>query len=250
MNRLMLSSLVLLIGVGTTKGQEPVPGGQVDRVFSFEVDGRKEELKYDLFVPADYDGKKEFPLMLFLHGAGERGDDLAKVRVWGPPRLVKSRKDFPFIVISPQCPKNSWWTKQLTGLTRLVDHVAGELKVNKQKMYCTGLSMGGYGTWALCAKHPRLFAAAAPICGGGDVELAEKLTDLPIWAFHGGADRVVPVDGSKKIVARIKELGGKKAKLTIYEGVGHNSWSKAYATEELYKWMLSHSRSDNSDNPE
>lgn len=225
-----------------TLAQDPKPGAQVDCSFSYQADGKEKVLKYDLFVPSDYDGKKSFPLMLFLHGAGERGDNLNQVRKWGPPKLVKEKKDFPFIVISPQCPKSTWWTTHVDGLAQLVDDVAGKLKVNKEKMYCTGLSMGGFGTWALCAKHPKLFAAAAPICGGGKPSSALDLTKLPIWVFHGDADNVVPLSSSEKMVNAVKEAGGKKIKFTVYKGVGHNSWSQAYADKELYEWLLSHSR--------
>ena len=107
-------------------------------------------------------------------------------------------------------------------------------------MYCTGLSMGGYGTWAMIAKHPKLFAAVAPICGGGNPATAKKVTEVPIWAFHGGADRVVPPSRSQAMIDAIKNAGGTKAKLTIYPGVKHNSWSKTYANEKVYEWLLSH----------
>lgn len=236
--------LVLVVSAGASESysQEPKAGEQVDCVFKYKVDGKEKELKYDLFVPANYDDKKELPLMLFLHGAGERGSELAKVRAWGPPKIVKKKKDFPFIVISPQCPSGAFWPQFDDVLAKLVDEVAGELKVNKSKMYCTGLSMGGFGTWSLCAKHPKLFAAAAPICGGGKPSSALDLKDLPIWAFHGDADKVVPYSYSEKLVNAIKEAGGKQIKFTTYKGVGHNSWSQAYATQELYDWMLSHSR--------
>lgn len=224
--------------------QEPKPGEQIDCVFKCEVDGKEVELKYDLFVPENYTAKEKMPLMLFLHGAGERGDDLNQVRKWGPPKLVKKRKDFPFILISPQCPRNAWWTAKADALAKLVDEVAGKLSVDKKKMYCTGLSMGGYGTWTLCAKHPKLFAAAAPVCGGGDAKTAAVLKDLPLWTFHGDADNVVPLRGTQKMIDAIKEAGGEKAKITIYKGVGHNSWSETYANEELYKWFLTHSRGE------
>lgn len=224
--------------------QEPKPGEQVDCVFKCDVDGKEVELKYDLFVPESYNAKEKMPLMLFLHGAGERGDDLNQVRKWGPPKLVKKRKDFPFILISPQCPRNGWWTSKADALAKLVDEVAGKLSVDKKKMYCTGLSMGGYGTWTLCAKHPKLFAAAAPVCGGGVTDTASTLKDLPIWTFHGDADNVVPLRGTQKMIDAIKEAGGEKAKITIYKGVGHNSWSETYANEELYKWLLSHTRGE------
>lgn len=221
-------------------GQDPEPGKQIACVFRYEVDGEKKDLRYNLFVPKDYDQDKKFPLMLFLHGAGERGDDLEKVKSWGPPKIVGKKNDFPFIVISPQCPRSDWWTRRVEGLAQLVKDASKRLKVDTQRVYCTGLSMGGFGTWALCAKYPKLFAAAAPICGGGEVESGKLLKDLPIWAFHGDADKVVKVEKSKEMVDAIKAAGGKKVKLTLYEGVGHNSWSKAYADKKLYDWFLMH----------
>ncbi|MEC9091217.1 MAG: alpha/beta fold hydrolase [Planctomycetota bacterium] len=244
-----VSAFVLLF-VSIAVGQKPEPGQQVNCLFKYTNGEDEKTMKYDLFVPKNYQEKNKFPLMLFLHGAGERGNDLTKVRSWGPPKLVKKRKDFPFIVISPQCPKASSWTKRLDGLEALVRQVAGQLKVDQKKIYCTGLSMGGFGTWALCAKYPKLFAAAVPICGGGRSSTAAKLKDLPIWVFHGDADRVVPYAYSEKLVQAIKKAGGTQVKFTTYKGVGHNSWSQAYATEELYKWLLSHSRRVASSKPQ
>jgi len=241
-NFLMIALMFGVFSAATLNAQAPKPGEQVDCVFKYKVDDKDVELKYDLFVPKNYTANKKFPLMLFLHGAGERGDDLNQVRKWGPPKLVKKRKDFPFIVISPQCPRDDWWTTKADALAKMVDEVAGKLSVDKKKMYCTGLSMGGYGTWTLCAKHPKLFAAAAPVCGGGTPKSAVALKNLPIWTFHGDADNVVPLSGTQKMIDAIKEAGGKNAKITIYKGVGHNSWSETYANEGLYKWLLSHSR--------
>jgi len=176
--------------------------------------------------------------MLFLHGAGERGNNLEKVKQWGPPKLVGKRKDFPFVVISPQCPRGTWW--KVEGLYQLVNHVAGSLKIDRQRMYVTGLSMGGFGSWQLMDRYPKLFAAGVPICGGGKAGSAKNLVDIPIWAFHGDADGVVKADLSKLMIKAIEKAGGKKARLTLYPGVGHNSWSRAYANEEVYKWLLSH----------
>ena len=215
-----------------------VPGSQVAREVKVKSGGKEATIRYWQFVPKSYNGKKNFPLMLFLHGAGERGDNLDKVKKWGPPKLVGKRKDFPFVVISPQCPRGTWW--KVEGIYQLVNHVAGSLEIDRQRMYVTGLSMGGFGSWQLMDRYPKLFAAGVPICGGGKAESAKNLVDIPIWAFHGDSDGVVKADLSKLMIKAIEKAGGKKARLTLYPGVGHNSWSRAYANEEVYKWLLSH----------
>ena len=200
------------------------------------------KLHFLLHLPDGYqaDENKQWPLLIFLHGAGERGDDLDLVKKWGPPKQVEENNDLPFIVVSPQCPKRGYWN--IEHLNQMVDSVIKNNRVDSKRVYLTGLSMGGYGTWALAALHPEKFAAIAPICGGGDPAAAELLLQTPIWAFHGDADNVVPLSGSVDIVEAIKAKGGTKARLTIYEGVGHNSWSETYANPELYQWLLQHKR--------
>jgi len=215
-----------------------VPGSQVAREVKVKAGGKDVTVRYWQFLPKSYTGKKDFPLMLFLHGAGERGNNLEKVKQWGPPKIVRKRKDFPFVVISPQCPKGTWW--KVAELYQLVNHVAGDLKIDRRRMYVTGLSMGGFGSWHLMDRYPGFFAAGVPICGGGHAASAKNLVNTPIWAFHGDADGVVKSALSKLMIKEIEKAGGKKAKLTIYPGVGHNSWSRAYANEDVYKWLLSH----------
>ena len=127
-------------------------------------------------------------------------------------------------------------------MAALVDDLAGRLSIDKTRIYVTGLSMGGYGSWDLMARYPRIFAAGVPICGGGDPETAEVLKEIPIWVFHGDKDTAVPLAHSQQMVEAIKKAGGDKAKLTIYPGVGHNSWSATYANQEVYDWLLSHRR--------
>ena len=217
---------------------EAKPGTQTAQELKVKVGDKETTLEYWLFLPKSYDQKKSWPLMLFLHGAGERGSNLNQVKKWGPPKRVGSKKDFPFVVISPQCPKNKRWDS--AQLHSLIEHVAASHKIDQSRMYCTGLSMGGYGTWAMIAKYPKLFAAVIPVCGGGDPSTAKNITEVPIWAFHGGADRVVPASRSQSMVDAINKAGGTKAKLTIYPGVNHNSWSKTYANEKVYAWLLSH----------
>jgi len=198
--------------------------------------------KYLLFLPEGY-GKeqKRWPLMLFLHGAGERGDDLNKVKVHGPPKIVETRKDFPFIVVSPQCPEDDWWTKKTEVLINLLDDIIARYDIDTERVYLTGLSMGGYGSWALASEYPGRFAAVVPICGGGNRIMSIFLKDMPIWAFHGGKDSVVPVEESKELVEAINARGG-NAKLTIYPDANHDSWTETYNNQEVYDWLLKHRR--------
>jgi len=229
----------LLAIPGQMLAVEPRPGTQIAQELKVKTDSKEMPIGYWIFLPKSYDKKKSWPLMLFLHGAGERGNNINQVKKWGPPKRVSEKKDFPFVVISPQCPKNKRWDP--AQLHSLVEHVATTQKIDRSKMYCTGLSMGGRGTWAMISKYPKLFAAVAPICGGGDPAAAKKITEVPIWAFHGSADQVVPPSRSQAMIDAIKKRGGTKAKLTIYPGVNHNSWSKTYANEKVYEWLLSHS---------
>jgi poly(3-hydroxybutyrate) depolymerase/ubiquinone/menaquinone biosynthesis C-methylase UbiE len=196
-------------------------------------------LDYLLFLPQDYQKKDSWPLMLFLHGAGERGDDLELVKVHGPPKIVETDKDFPFILVSPQGEPNRWW--QPIELTALLDEIVAKHKVDEDRIYVTGLSMGGYGTWALAAYTPNRFAAIVPICGGGAPYRTRLYPHLPVWAFHGGKDSVVPAQLSRDMVDALAKHGG-NAKLTIYPQAGHNSWTETYDNPELYKWLLEQKR--------
>jgi len=200
--------------------------------------------RYLLFLPRDY-GREEkpWPLIMFLHGAGERGSDLEKVKVHGPPKIVEKQKDFPFIVVSPQCPEEKWWPGQIDILINLLDDIESRYNVDKDRVYLTGLSMGGYGTWSLACEYPERFAAIAPICGGGQRLLAGKLKDMPIWAFHGAKDKTVPPERSQEMVDAVNSRGG-NAKLTIYPDAAHNSWTATYDNKELYDWFLQHRISD------
>jgi predicted peptidase len=198
--------------------------------------------KYLLYLPEGYSHSgPAWPMMLFLHGAGERGDDLEKVKVHGPPKIVEGRKDFPFIVVSPQCPSDSWWPNEVEMLKNLVDEIAASYNVDEERIYLTGLSMGGYGTWSLASEYPERFAAIAPICGGGEPFFGYKLRNVPVWAFHGAKDNLVPLEKSEQMVEAIKRAGG-QAKLTVYPDAGHDSWTATYENEELYKWFLKHKR--------
>jgi predicted peptidase len=206
-------------------------------------------VKYVLFLPKDYaQSGKRWPLILFLHGAGERGTDVWKVATHGPPKIVSERPDFPFIVVSPQCAEGQHWSNEM--LLDLLDEVTHHYAVDRGRIYLTGLSMGGYGTWDLGLTYPEKFAAIAPVCGGGQMitlaltsrEKPEALKTLGVWAFHGAKDPVVPLEESQRMVDALKKVGVQDIKFTVYPEAGHNSWTDAYADPELYQWFLKHER--------
>jgi predicted peptidase len=238
--RPLLLSLMLLILASRTPAAAQQAGEQTPQEFTAKTADGETAIRYWLFLPSQLAERDRWPLMLFLHGAGERGEDLEKVKMWGPPKLVGETKDFPFILVSPQCPAEKSWDPD--ALAALVDQVAQQHPVDRSRMYVTGLSMGGYGSWRILAQYPQLFAAGIPICGGGDPKQADNLKDIPIWAFHGDQDRAVPVERSQEMLTAIQAAGGTKAKLTIYPGVGHNSWSQTYDNPDIYQWLLEHRR--------
>jgi predicted peptidase len=215
--------------------------------------------RYKVFVPANWTRKKKWPIILFLHGAGERGDDnIAQTRIGIGPALERQKDKLQAVVVLPQCPRDRWWSEpemQARALKAFAQ-AAKEFNGDASRSYLTGLSMGGYGSWAIAATNPKRFAALAVICGGiraparagrmpnpldvGDdpyASAARKIGKVPIWIFHGGADPLVPVTESRKMVQAFKALG-RATRYTEYEGVGHNSWDKAYAEPEIFTWML------------
>lgn len=196
-------------------------------------------LDYLLYLPPDYAQKDSWPLMLFLHGAGERGHDLKLVEIHGPPKLIEQGKQFPFIVVSPQCPTDRWWHP--IELTALLDDVVARYKVDRDRIYVTGLSMGGFGTWMLAAYAPDRFAAIAPICGGGEPAWGTRLAHLPIWVFHGAKDPAVPLKRSEDMVDALKKKGN-NVQFTVYPTAGHDSWTATYNNPEFYRWLLSQKR--------
>jgi predicted peptidase len=205
-----------------------------------DADGK--EVKYILFVPHDYKGDKPFPLILFLHGAGETADgknEGKQTKVGIGPAVEKQEKTFPAFVLMPQAQKRGWTADGEEG-KRAMDilaEVQKNYKIDDKRLYLTGLSMGGFGTWSFATKYPEKWAAIVPICGGGNVKDAEKIKDIPCWCFHGDADTAVKVDRSREMIKALKDAGG-SPKYDEYPGVGHNSWDKAYATKELYEWLF------------
>ncbi len=214
-----------------------VPALAQQQEHTFEI---RRSLDYLLYLPPGYQDGEKLPMIVFLHGAGERGDDLARVKSHGPPKRVESDPGFEFIVLSPQCPAGQRW--QTADVIELVEHIRDTRKVDPDRIYLTGLSMGGYGTWDVAVRYPRHFAAIAPICGGGNPRFARRIRDLPAWVFHGAKDQVVPLSQSQEMVEALREAGG-DPKFTIYPEAGHDSWTEAYAGRALYDWFLQHRRS-------
>ncbi|NLH41425.1 MAG: prolyl oligopeptidase family serine peptidase [Planctomycetes bacterium] len=229
----------VVVGICGLAGRCLAAGGQSEQSLNKDIT-KHVELKYLLHLPKEYgqDKDRKWPLMLFLHGAGERGNDVNKVKVHGPPKLIEQGKDLPFIVVSPQCPAGSWWTEQIDALTALLDDVQARYAVDTSRVYLTGLSMGGFGSWALGCRYPERFAAVAPICGGGEWFLAERLKSVPVWVFHGAKDSVVPVRESREMVDALKRAGG-DVQYTEYPEANHDSWTETYNNPKLYEWFLS-----------
>lgn len=196
------------------------------------------EVRYLLFLPEGYKeaAAPGLPLVVFLHGSGERGDDLSSVKRHGPPKRAMEGRGFPFILAAPQCPGGRWWkADEVIALTR---HLVETLEVDPGRVHLTGLSMGGFATWDCLAAAPELFASGSPICGGGDPAQAEKLADLPIWAFHGERDDAVPVARTREMEAAILKAGGRRLRVTYYPEAGHDSWTRTYEDPAFFAWMM------------
>ena len=219
-----------------------------------------QQLKYLLQEPSGDAPQQGWPVLLFLHGYGECGDDLSQVKKHGPPKLIGRFGELAgCIVISPQCPRHSWWRTET--LKSLVDEVIAERDdVDRTRLYVTGLSMGGYGIWSFLSRHPNYFAAAIPICGGGnpfnlpanrpgrkrgitnEFSLAglKKANTLPIWTFHGSEDSSVPLVETRVLVDTLRQAGNRKLKFTVYQGAGHvAAWEQAYDSHATWKWLFS-----------
>ena len=241
-------SAILLAGLNETKPGTPAtdrtgPSARNDWWWHRlkKTTGDLVPLRYLVHLPpgAKAGEAKRWPTILFLHGAGERGDDLKLVGIHGPPKIVKTRTDFPFIVISPQCPKGEWWTPPR--LSDLLDEATSKYPIDPDRLYLTGLSMGGYGSWRLACEYPGRFAAVVPICGGGDPRDVARINDVPIWAFHGAKDGVVPVSRSEEMVAALRKSGG-RVRLTVYPDANHDSWTATYDNPALCDWLLEQRR--------
>ena len=219
-----------------------------------EYAGPGGKLLYRLYAPKGATADQRLPLLLFLHGAGERGEDNAVQLKHGVKQMLALQEKHPCFIVAPQCPKGKKWNEvdwhaashetpekpsdPFASLIPLLGTLQKELAVDPKRLYVTGLSMGGYGTWDLISRLPDTFAAAVPICGGGDETKAEAMSKIPQWIFHGGADNVVKPDRSRHMVEALKKAGA-EPKYTEYPGVGHNSWDKAYGEADLWAWLFS-----------
>jgi predicted peptidase len=234
---------VLVLGTGCVMSEQvsfqkkvKLSSGEYPMKFEKTIT-KKINCQYILVLPKGYDKQeKTWPLILFLHGAGERGSNLEKVKAHGPIKYAQKNKDFPFVLVCPQCPEEQWWSTEV--LINLLDDIVSQYNIDRSRIYLTGLSMGGFGTWDLASMYPDRFAAIAPVCGGGLPFYAGRLKNIPVWAFHGDKDNVVPLEKSREMVNAVNIAGG-NAKLTIYPNLGHDSWTVTYDNKELYDWFLS-----------
>jgi len=255
---LVLTILAAILGGASSSYARTSETGFLNRAVTVD----RVAYRYQVYVPKEWSSDTKWPVILFLHGAGERGDDgLVQTEVGIGTALRRFSMRFPAIVVMPQCRKTRWWTEgdmQAQALAALAQSMT-EFNGDKDRVYLTGISMGGYGTWKMASDNPTRFAAIAPVCGGirppaianvpagsappADapdpyLDTAKRLATVPVWIFHGGDDKIVPVAESRKMNEALKSVNG-NVKYTEYDGVTHNSWDKAYAEAELMTWLLS-----------
>jgi predicted peptidase len=238
-------AVVLFFAAGALAGPTTRPATQPSAIHRTIT----KTVGYDYLVtfPPGYDGgtvKQHRPLLIFLHGSGECGHDLSKVAGHGPARVIDRMPDWPFVLVSPQSPSElDWW--DVDSLNAVLDDVLAKYDVDPDRVYLTGLSMGGYAVWDWAVHAPQRFAAIAPISGEPNTDLADVIAraKLPVWAFHGAKDKEVWPHEDQKMVELIRQKGG-DARLTLYDDAGHDAWTRAYADAELYRWLLSHRLSE------
>ncbi len=197
------------------------------------------ELEYLVYLPPEYDNlsNKKWPLIIFLHGAGERGSNIEDVKKYGIHKVI-NEKDIPFIVISPQCPKNTVWEMYFTSIDKLIREVPQLYRADENNIFLTGISMGGYGVWNYAMLNPDKFAAIVPVCGGAQYYWrAGSLKNTPVWAFHGQKDKAVPFEESKRVVDELEKCGG-KVRFSVFPDAGHEVCTLAYENDELFNWLL------------
>jgi predicted peptidase len=236
-NRKLFILTLFLIAVSSFFIQNNTMAQQTKHFFKVEVKKNVTlESYFLLYLPEGYDSLDQtWPLLLFLHGIGERGDMIELVKKQGPPKLIEYGRKFPFIVVSPQCPEDSIWSVPV--LDMVLTEMVQRYKVDTTRIYVTGLSMGGTGTWQLAEAYPHRFAAIVPVCAEADPSKAYLIKDLPVWVFHGAKDDIHPLSESENMVNALKALGS-PVKFTIYPEAGHDSWTDAYNDEEMWKWLM------------
>lgn len=221
-------------------GNAPPPGPSVHRLSL--SDPIADHVNYLLYVPAAYaqGPATEWPLILFLHGSEQRGDNPALLDEMALLAFAREESDFPFVAVIPQCPRNTLWPPRI--VKKVLDSVESMLRIDRTRVYLTGFSMGGFGTWQTAAAYPETFAAIAPISGVSDIPDVPRLTGIPIWAFHGALDVNVPVAESRKMIDTLRKSGA-NAQLTVYPDLAHDCWTITYRDSRLYLWFLDHSLS-------
>lgn len=197
--------------------------------------------KYLLYLPKDYEKEdnNKWPLLVYLHGKSSRGYNLEKIKKYGPPHLISKGWEFPFIVVSPQCPPDRNWSKD-DWFPILYKELSSKYRIDEKRIYLTGMSMGGCGVWMLAMKHPEYFAAVIPLCGWWSTKNIEAMKEIPVWAFHGALDKIVPPKKTEEMVEALRKVGG-KVKYTKLTGEGH-SIHKVYENKEIYEWLLMHKK--------
>lgn len=230
--------LLLTVVLSTLLAASSACGEESRNTFSATIT-KQVGAPYLVVRPTDFDPDDKYPLLIFLHGRGESGANLDKVKVHGPYKTVAELK-LPLIIAAPQTPLDERWDTDM--LSAWVDHLLTELPVDADRVYLTGLSLGGFGTWDLALRRPEVFAAIAPICGHGKPSQAAKLKDLPIWAFHGAKDPVVSLKGMAEMINAIYDAGG-NPRFTVYPDAEHDSWTETYSNPQFYQWLLGHRKS-------
>ena len=229
--------IISLGGADDIKGNIRGSASKVQEVYE------KSRYKYLLYLPAGYNNSDErtWPLMIYLHGKSRRGDDLEKLKRYGPPAMIKRGREFPFIVASPQCPINESWNNDKWFIP-FINELKGKYRVDSDRIYLVGMSLGGSGVWYTARKFPEYFAAIIPICGGGNPKLICEIKHIPVWAFHGEKDRIVPPEKSKNMVDALRRCGG-DARLTLLKDKGHDL-HQVFHDDKIYEWLLKHRKNN------
>jgi predicted peptidase len=219
--------------------ETPVPGALAKATATVKNDsGSTSTIGYWTYLPKAAKPAAGWPLLVFLHGSGERGSDLNLVKKHGPPKLAGQKPELEsFLMLAPQCPSGRWW--DTVAVKDLIDQTLAAQPIDRSRIYLTGISMGGYATWTLLKDHPEFMAAAVPICGAGDPTAVARFKTVPIWTFHGDQDPSVPVQRSIDMVEALKKEKG-NIKFTLYEGVTHDCWTRTFDNPDLYSWLLEH----------